>query len=362
MARHDKPIEEVESRGRSRWRVRASHTHKGKRVRVCKTFDSRAEAETFYAQARLGDLTARSRDSFDDWADRWLALKEDEGIRANTLDGYRTDLKHPRSAFGDLRIQDVNEDQVLKLVRSMRDARLSKRTTAKMLTTLRAVFRLALKKHVIRLDPAEDVKALGRHPKQRDALTVEELTKVRQAVAGDPHEAAWLLTLAGLRRSELLALTWADVDLESGLLTISKGRVALGGVQPPKTARGRRQLPLDEERLRLLRALRSWHAEVYGLAHARTGYVVVNELGRPMRPEDWTARWRALCQATDGVRDDHTLHAARHSTVTFMRNAGVADHVVADWHGHEEVVMRRTYSHAHVEQLKSAGSALTFGT
>ena len=50
---------------------------------------------------------------------------------------------------------------------------------------------------------------------------------------------------------------------------------------------------------------------------------------------------------TEGVRDDHTLHAARHSTVTFMRNAGVPDHIVAAWHGHDEVVMRRTYSHVH---------------
>lgn len=80
-----------------------------------------------------------------------------------------------------------------------------------------------------------------------------------------------------------------------------------------------------------------------------------------MRPEDWSYGWRKLCAATDGVRAGHTLHAARHSTVTFMRNAGAPDHIVAAWHGHDEVVMRQTYSHAHTEQLKSAGSTLSFG-
>ena len=64
-----------------------------------------------------------------------------------------------------------------------------------------------------------------------------------------------------------------------------------------------------------------------------------------MRHEMLSDRWRALCVATDRVRDDHTLHAARHSTVTAMRNAGVLDHVVARFHGHDEKVMRRTYSH-----------------
>lgn len=45
-----------------------------------------------------------------------------------------------------------------------------------------------------------------------------------------------------------------------------------------------------------------------------------------------------------------------------MRNAGVPDHIVAAWHGHDEVVMRQTYSDVHLEQLKDAGSSLTFGS
>ena len=42
-----------------------------------------------------------------------------------------------------------------------------------------------------------------------------------------------------------------------------------------------------------------------------------------------------------------------------MRNAGVPDHIVAAWHGHDEVVMRQTYSHAHVDKLMSAAQALS---
>jgi site-specific recombinase XerD len=80
-----------------------------------------------------------------------------------------------------------------------------------------------------------------------------------------------------------------------------------------------------------------------------------------MRPEDWSRRWRALCVRTEGVRENHTLHAARHSTVTFMRNAGVPDHIVAAWHGHDKVVMRQTYSHAHIDELKHASASLSFG-
>ncbi len=49
------------------------------------------------------------------------------------------------------------------------------------------------------------------------------------------------------------------------------------------------------------------------------------------------------------------------STVTLMRNQGVPDHIVAKFHGHDETVMRWTYSHAHIEELKIAAAALSFG-
>jgi integrase len=82
----------------------------------------------------------------------------------------------------------------------------------------------------------------------------------------------------------------------------------------------------------------------------------VDETGGPLRPERWTILWREHCKAA-GVRAV-TLHAAGHSSVTAMRDAGVADHVVAAWHGHDEYIMRKVYSHAQAEGLAAAGTAL----
>jgi hypothetical protein len=82
--------------------------------------------------------------------------------------------------------------------------------------------------------------------------------------------------------------------------------------------------------------------ELYGPQQAADGFILVSEPIRAMRPGTWTARWRRLDTSTDGVRDDHTLHAVRHSRVNSMRNSGVPDHVAAAWHGHHEVGMRKT--------------------
>ena len=63
-----------------------------------------------------------------------------------------------------------------------------------------------------------------------------------------------------------------------------------------------------------------------------------------------------ICRAP--VSHPVTLHAARHSSVTAMRDAGVPDHDVAACHGHDEVVMRRSHSHASQDGLAAAGQTL----
>jgi integrase len=62
---------------------------------------------------------------------------------------------------------------------------------------------------------------------------------------GDPMSALWSLMLAtGLRRGELLGLTWADVDLVDGFLNVVRSR-GVAGVDTPKTKKGRRTISLD---------------------------------------------------------------------------------------------------------------------
>lgn len=358
MPRHSEPIRRVvHADGTERWVVRVSETRKGKRTKIQKTVATYEEAVQVHARSQLGERTIqRRRDDFDHWAERYLADRA-KRVRDKTVADYAAELTRPRKHLGDLLMQDIEEEDIEVIVDEMASEGLAKATVARMLTRVRAVMSLAIKSRVIPIDPAADVEARGAASGQRDALTLKEATLVREAVRGDRHEAYWLLVLTGLRRSEVLALQWDDIDLQSGTLTISRSRTQKGGVNAPKTSLGYRTVALTSDRVTALRELRAWQAETYGLAQAKDGYIVVNEAGKPMRPEDMTARWKALCEATDGVRD-HVLHAARHTSVTLMRNAGVPDHVVAKHHGHDEVVMARTYSHAHLDDLRQAAEAL----
>ena len=109
MPRREKPIHEVTSTARHAGRSGSRLPAVARGSRPSPHFDTYEEAEQFYAQAQLGDIVPRTRDTFDDWADRWLARKETASVRPNTMAGYADDLKHPGKAFGRYRIQDVTE-------------------------------------------------------------------------------------------------------------------------------------------------------------------------------------------------------------------------------------------------------------
>lgn len=119
---------------------------------------------------------------------------------------------------------------------------------------------------------------------------------------------AWRLTIAGLCRSEVLGLRWCDLGLNDKTVTVAQARVMLNDretyLKAPKTERGRRTLPLDDE---ILRAVESYKIRLleesftFGDGYARDhDLVVVDEAGVPLRPELYGDEFRRLSK-TAGV-------------------------------------------------------------
>jgi integrase len=86
----------------------------------------------------------------------------------------------------------------------------------------------------------------------------------REHVRDDRSAACLLLTLAGLRRSEVLGLRWSDVDFASGKITIAQGRMIAGRgtvTGGPKSRRAGRALPMPSDVIAALRAFKACQAE-----------------------------------------------------------------------------------------------------
>jgi integrase len=357
--RHGEPIAlTVTKSGETRYRTVLDYAAVGqprqqRRATFATLTEARAHVASVRAKRDAGSLPTRDRETFDQLADEYLADRRPK-IRGNTYDGYVSALKPARVAFGQKPVGQVTTADVERLVRAMAARKLTRRTTAMTLGRLRAVLARALRQGAVIRNVADGVEAQGKDSVARQALTVDEYRAVAHAAATDRLAAAWLLTLHGMRRSEVLGLRWQDVQLagDQPSVTISHGRTGthrrLNGDQltAPKTRRGARVLPLTDD---MAAALKSWRAQLaddLGLAAVGPkAFVVVNEAGEPVPPEAYSAAWFRLCTSA-GLTRRVVLHAARHTSVTEMRAAGVPDRIVAAWHGHDESVMRAVYDHA----------------
>jgi integrase len=175
-----------------------------------------------------------------------------------------------------------------------------------------------------------------------------------------PLHAAWyVLAMTGMRRGELLALRWRDIDLEAGTISIqrsvgvvrNKGEGAQIREKTPKTKRSRRVIDIDPDTVAVLRA---WKRERGSLALvlARDDAVVFGDLeGQHRHPERF---WRSFKSAQkqcakalgDGAPPEITIHDLRHTHATLLLADREPVKTVSERLGHASItVTLAVYGH-----------------
>jgi integrase len=237
-----------------------------------------------------------------------------------------------------------------------------------MLTLLTSVLEDAVKQGTLHRNVAKLVERPYQPRKDMATWTERQAAAFLEHVADDRLNAAWQLSLYGLRRGEVLGLCWTDIDLDNKTLTIRRARVEITGVGvvegEPKTARGKRTLPLDEALAASLRSLKTRQARerleagrAYKPACKDCGgaHLVVDEIGQPCRPEWYSDQFRNLTKAAGlpVIR----LHDARHTCGTLMHLRGVPTAVISKWLGHATAAFTMaTYVHSQDDALTAAGA------
>jgi integrase len=167
-----------------------------------------------------------------------------------------------------------------------------------------------------------------------------------------PYHALFYLALyTGMRRSELLALRWCDVDLLLCQVQVSRSLHQLKDgsyvFTEPKSAKSRRTIALPPSATLLLKE----HREKQKLERAMLGIplkdddLVFSHLeGKPLRPNTITRAWSMLA-ARCGLKVIR-LHDARHTHASLMLKQGIHPKIVQERLGHASIQMTLdTYSH-----------------
>ncbi len=227
-----------------------------------------------------------------------------------------------------------------------------------------AAFELACQDGHLAVNPARYAKMPSQPKRAGTTWSEEQLRKFLAAAVADRLHACWRLSALGERRGEVLGERWDDdFDADAGTITVNRSRVLADGrviEKMPKSDRGTRTLPLDADTLAALRSLRKRQREermAAGAAYEDSGYIAVDERGRPLHPERYSDEFARLCREA-GVPVIR-LHDARHTVSSLMAAAGVPDHIRAAWCGHTVAVNVATYTHARPEDMAVAGAALS---
>lgn len=326
--------------GRLRAAITVPHALTGEPVRRYLSGRTDVEIRRKLREARAERGTLGTTPTLATWAERWLRLVRHR-LRPATLATYRTALRHHIiPALGHAELARLRPSDVEALTARMIEAGAAASTAALTRRVLVVCLTDAARDGLI----ARNVAALARAPRSvpahRRVLTAGEI----KALATDPDPVVPLALLAvatGLRRGELLALRWADIEPDRNALHVhaAVSRTASGGyaVGEPKTRRSTRTVGLPAlARLALERQREAQERDRAAIGSAwqgaEDGLIFTDPLGRPWHPESVTSMWRSLAKRS-GLAPTR-LHDLRHTTATLALAAGVPVRDVADLLGH----------------------------
>lgn len=168
-----------------------------------------------------------------------------------------------------------------------------------------------------------------------------------------------LAQVTGLRQSELLGLRWSSLDLDAGLLHVSKQLGRDGQLRDLKPEAGKRPVPLPPLVVEVLRAHRAAQERerdeaVYWEDH---GLVLTTNTGRAVGQRNAHRSWTRIV-AHAGV-EHRGVHHMRHALVTMLAQQGVHERVAQQLAGHADSrITREVYRHVTARMLDGAAEAI----
>ncbi len=273
----------------------------------------------------------------------WLTTVAAQRVRPNTLASYREIVTlHVVPHIGTLKLAKLAPQDVRAMLKRLEDAGVSPHRRRYARTVLRIALNHAIRDGLVIRNAAALTDAPKVERVEVQPLSPEQVRKFLGAAKGERLEGLYVTAVAsGLRRSELLGLTWQHVDLERGMLRVVAGVQRVGKeilVLPPKTEKSKRTVTLPQIAVASLRAHRTRQLEERLLAGSRwqeTGLVFTSTTGTALDGANVSHRFHALLERA-GLPTQR-FHDLRHACASFLLAQGIPAREVMEVLGHSQI-------------------------
>jgi len=322
--------------------------------------DAEKRLSELLTQIDTGTFMKPAKTTLGEFLERWLKDYAWPNLAPRTSEGYETIVRqHLIPKLGNMTLTQLKPEhlqkyysEMLSIGRCNSAGGLSAQTVRHHHTALHKALQTAVEWGLLSRNVADAVSPPRAQRPEMRTWGEDDITRFLEAAKGTPYYALFYLALfTGMRRSEMLALRWQDVDFIMTQIYVSRGLHHLrdGNIvfRSPKTAKGRRTVALPPSAILLLKE----HYEKQKLERAMLGIPLADDDlvfaqldGRPLLPDTVSHAWFKLVRRT-GLKSIR-LHDARHSHASIMLKQGIHPKIVQERLGHSTIaVTLDTYSH-----------------
>lgn len=315
-------------------------------------------------------LVLDERQTLAQYLDSWLATMR-SAVRPRTWQRYEQYIRlHTTPFLGKVALSKLTAQQVQGLYANRLEAGCSPTSVKHLHTVLHKALEDALRLGLVQRNVVDLVRAPRMQRVEMRVLTLKQVRTLLTAAQGDRFEALYTLAVTtGMRRGELLALKWRDVDLGSA----ANGQAALqvratlqktkGGFvyAEPKSARSRRRIALTAAATEALRTHRARQAEerlLVGAEWEDHDLMFCTHQGKPLIGSNvLNQNFHPLLKRAGLPRI--RFHDLRHTAATLLLLRSVHPKVVSELLGHSSVSLTLdVYSHVLPDMQREATAAL----
>jgi integrase len=325
-------IQFYDSDGRSRFQTVDGSYEEAKQVRA-----------DLVSRMSKGERVSRTKTTFRDYAKVWLQQQKTE-IRPRTYEVYEIAVRlHINPVIGDMKMSDVDEDDVLRVIARMKKNGKKAWTIRSVLTPLGRILGHAARKGKIASNPMARLER-GERPKvERHEMRILTRTEIGKLLAGSPDRYRTALAaavLSGMRLSEILGLSWRDVDFDAGVIHVRQQADRKGQLVEPKTPQAKRDIVLPPNLAKMLR-----EHKMASRFKAATDLVFPTGTGRAQNGRNVSRR--GLDKALENAKlEKLRFHDLRHTHCSLLISEGLNVVFVSRQMGHASPdITLKIYSH-----------------